>query len=76
MKERMEINAADLDNIVGGAITWKPSGECYDKNHPETVYHFNVNDFENIQIYIRDHNGGRAQDINTLEMLKNAGYVW
>ena len=45
MKKRFEINAADLDNIVGGAITWKANGECYDKDHPETVYHFNVSDF-------------------------------
>ena len=76
MKERIEMNSNELEGVVGGAITWRPNGECFDRDHPDTVYHFDVSRFDEIQIYIRQHNGGRAQDIQTLRMLESAGYVW
>lgn len=76
MAERHEINMNLLDDVVGGAIVWKPNGTCYAKDDPDTVYNFDINNIDNILTYIRDHNGGRAQDANTLRMLRDAGYVW
>ena len=51
MKERIEINSNELEGVVGGAITWRPNGECFDRDHPDTVYHFDVSRFDEIQIY-------------------------
>lgn len=76
MSERIELNVDELEDVVGGAIVWKPSGICYDRDNPDIQFHFNVDQFDEIMKYLMQNNGGGAHNLASLEMLRDAGYVW
>ena len=73
---RLELNTNELDQVVGGAIVWKPDGTCFPKDNPDVIFHFDVNKIDEILNYIRINNGGKAHNLETLQMLKSVGYVW
>lgn len=73
MADRMEINDAALDDVVGGALVWSKDG-VYPKENPNAVYHFS--DFNACIQYIQKNWKGGAQTEETLKMLQAAGLVW
>lgn len=73
MANRVEINDAALDDVVGGALVWS-KGIVYPKDNPNAQYHFS--DYTACRDYIQKNWKGGAQTEETLKMLQAAGLVW
>lgn len=73
MADRIELNNEQLDDVVGGALTWK-GGNVYPKDDPSAVYHYS--DYTACMAYIKANWPGGAHNEETLKMLKAAGLVW
>ena len=73
MADRVEVNANELENVVGGALCWG-GGDVYPQDDPGAVYHYN--DYDACADYIKRHWPGGKQNEDTLKMLEEAGLVW
>lgn len=72
MSDRREIQDAELEMVVGGALRWM-GGKVWPKNNPTHVYTFS--DYEKCTDYIKNHWPGGTHDEKTLQWLEDAGLV-
>lgn len=73
MANRVNLNDAELENVVGGALRWC-DGNVYPKDNPSAVYHYS--DYTDCMKYIKENWPGGAHNEDTLKMLEEAGLVW
>ena len=73
MSDRINLNDAELEDVVGGALKWS-GGNVYPKDDPSKVYHYT--DYVACMSYIKANWPGGAHGEATLQMLEAAGLVW
>ena len=73
MANRKEIDAKELEMIVGGKLCFD-DGIVYPKDDPSAVYHYD--DIVAVYNYISQNWPGGAYNEETLKMLERAGLVW
>ena len=70
--ERKELNRQQLNEVVGGSLTWEDNGTVHVKNNPQGIYQYT--DYYECAAWLMENWGG-VQNEACLEAMAAAGLI-